>query len=216
MGTRTFTLVGPSCSSTASTTTRRYLSGSLRRASPDDPAAEGSRSSAAINLSASAAVIFPCDSISRICRRFSLMVLAFSIDMDEDGGLRTFDLHMRAGEVAENGDERAQRFERIDVDHRADDEINRQQDEEKRQEEQPDQEQGDPQTNAAAHLIRQDMHDGEKRRPHDFLSSSAIASPAVISPRLRRSRISLRDGVGSVSTNSSAPAMRLSLALIVG
>src|SRR5579862_6761937 len=53
-------------------------------------------------------------------------------------------------------------------------------------------------------------------RNHDNVSSSLIASSALISPRCNRSRISMRVGIGLVSTNSRLLPIRFSRALIVG
>src|SRR5258706_13599200 len=51
---------------------------------------------------------------------------------------------------------------------------------------------------------------------HLNASNSRIASCALISPRLSRSRISAREGVGLVSTNSRLFAIRVSRDFMVG
>ena len=78
----------------------------------------------------------------------------------------------------------------------------------------PQQKQRQPQPEIRPVRVVQ-VNDGNIRS-HLMASSSLIASEAVISPFLSRSRTSERDGIGLVSINCSSPEIRLSRALIVG
>src|SRR5579872_809353 len=83
-----------------------------------------------------------------------------------------------------------------------------------RREQQPDQDERDPKHESRTDSVAE-TDDGPKRN-HLRASISRMASAAVISPRFRRSRISVWDGVGSVSTNSRLDAIRVRRDLIVG
>src|SRR5258706_783721 len=90
----------------------------------------------------------------------------------------------------------------------------RQQHQNDRQQQEPHENQRDPQPEAAARLFADTDYRYEWN--HFNASSSRIASCALISPLLSRSRTSARDGAGLVSTNSRLCAIRLSRDLMVG
>src|SRR6516164_6930288 len=122
---------------------------------------------------------------------------------------------MRIAESCQNAPNRRNRLEGIDLADETHDEQHRQQQQHQWQHEQPQEKQGNPETEAPA--ARPAPHaDNTNQGNHGSDSSSRMASWAVISPRRRRSKISVREGDGFVSTNSRLSAMRVRRALTVG
>src|SRR5579859_6805766 len=218
IGTLTLTRTGPSFCSSASTSTRRYLK-EPGRGVPLPAPASGDSPSAAMSRSASSAVILPVESISNTWRRFCVMSFLLK-ELDSERCLRALDLDLGPGQRRQDGPNATQQSNEVDAVCAADHEQDRQRHDADRKkkwkEQQPHEEEWNRDPRGRSPSSGPPEPESGQKRNHRNPSSSAIAASGLSSPRPRRSRISVREGAGSRSTNSSDWEIRFNRDLMVG
>src|ERR1700744_177648 len=139
--------------------------------------------------------------------------------LDGNFGVATVHIHLRTSQSGQHTVRGAQGAPQFDAENHSRDEQQRQRQDQQRQKQQPQQEQRQPELQPETPAGGFEMRPGGERWQDlgfHFPSNWRMASAALISPRASRSSTSLREGAGSISTNSSCAAMRFSRALTVG
>src|SRR5437660_1216514 len=157
IGTRTFTLVGPSWppSSSESTTTRKYLGRGFP--APDDAGSDnvvnaGGASMAAMRRSASSALILPSDNICRIWRRCSFIGQLLENVKRHSGGT-VFHFNVRIGERIQYLPHHCDPAEWVHLADQAREEDKWRKQNDQREQQDPDQKKRHPQPEGVALLV---------------------------------------------------------------